>query len=292
MTGGEEERAHTARNATVPARALREAAVQRERQVIPEEAAAASAVVRLPLLRPPLLGLLAMAACGAAADRDAAHAEVWEVAAFWAGFLLPLLDWLAVARRRRNSLRDVMGTHQILGQLGLVLLTTLAVLGARMGWLAVRLWLDPAWGEGAPTSLDVQDPRLELPLFVVVVVVGPIAEEILFRGILFRRLLRRWPPLLAALGSSLLFGAAHFDLVGSTLMGLALVALYVRTRSLWVPVAAHALNNLLAMSSQAALFERILDLGWLIAALPLAAVPWLFLLFRSSLRQLAAFPRG
>jgi membrane protease YdiL (CAAX protease family) len=185
-----------------------------------------------------------------------------------------------------------MGTHQILGQLGLVLLTTFAVLGARMGWLAMRLWLDPEWGEAAPTSLDVQDPGLRLPLLLVVVLIGPIAEEILFRGILFRRLLRRWPPLLAALGSSLLFGAAHFDLVGSTLMGLALVALYVQTRSLWVPVAAHALNNLLAMLSQAALFERILELGWLVMALPLAAVPWLFVLFRRSLRRLPAFPRG
>ena len=59
-----------------------------------------------------------------------------------------------------------------------------------------------------------------------------------------------------------------------------------------MPVAAHALNNLLAMLSQAALFERILDAGWLIAALPFAALPWLYVLFRRGLRQLASFPRG
>lgn len=236
--------------------------------------------------------MLALGACGTVAERDAARAQAWQVAAFWAGFVVPLLDWLWVARRRRYSLRDVMGAHRILGELGAVVLTTLAVLGVRMGWLAVRLWLDPHWGDGAPTSLDIDDPWLQLPLLIVVIVIGPIAEEILFRGILFRRLLRRWPPLLAALGSSLLFGAAHFDLVGSTLIGVALVALYVQTRSLWVPIAAHALNNLLAMLSQAELFGRILDVGWLIAALPCLAVPWLFVLFRRALSQLPHFPRG
>jgi membrane protease YdiL (CAAX protease family) len=248
--------------------------------------------VQLPLLRPLLLGMLALGGCGLAADRAPAHDEAWRVAAFWAGFTVPLVDWLLVARRRRHTVRDVMGAHRIVGELGAVLLTTLAVLGVRMGWLAARLWLDPEWGEGAPTGLDIESPMLQLPLLIVVVVVGPIAEEILFRGILFRRLLRRWPPLLAAFGSSLLFGAAHFDLVGSTFMGLALVALYVMTRSLWVPVAAHALNNLLAMLSQAALFERILDAGWLVLALPFLAIPWLFVLFRRGVRQLSSFPRG
>ncbi len=247
--------------------------------------------MRLPVLRPVLLGLLALTVCGLAAERPGANGEAWRVAAFWAGFSLPLLDWLLVARRRRYSLPDVMGSQRIVPELASVLLTTLAVLGARMAWLAVRLWLDPDWGEGAPDGFQLEDPALQALLLIVVVLVGPIAEEILFRGILFRRLLRRWPPLLAALGSSLLFGAAHFDLVGSTLMGLALVALYVQTRSLWAPVAAHAINNLLAMLSQAALFERILELEWLLAALPLLSVPWLWALFRRGLRELPGFPR-
>lgn len=253
---------------------------------------AGTAVVLLPLWRPLLLGLLALVLCDAAAERAPAHGEAWRVAAFWAGFAAPLVDWLLVARRRGYSLRDVMGTHGIVRELGAVLLTTFAVLGVRMGWLAARLWLDPGWGEGAPTSLDIEHPLLRLPLLIVVVVVGPIAEEILFRGLVFRRLLRRWPPLLAALGSSLLFGAAHFDLVGSTFMGLALVALYVQSRSLWVPVAAHALNNLLAMLAQAALFERILEQGSWVAALPFIAIPWLYVLFRRGLHQLRDFPRG
>lgn len=252
-----------------------------------------SAVVRLPLLRPVLLGLAVLLASAAiAANRVPADDAAWRVAAGWAAFATALLDWVLVSRRRGYSLRDVMGAQRIPGALVAVCLTTLAVLGVRMGWLAVRLWLDPSWGDGAPTGFDIEDPLLRLPLLIVVVGVAPIAEEILFRGILFRRLLRRWPPLLAALGSSLLFGVAHFDVVGSTFMGLALVALYVQTRSLWVPVAAHALNNLLAMLTQVELFEQILDRGWLVAALPFAAIPWLYVLFRRALRAMVSFPRG
>jgi uncharacterized protein len=255
-----------------------------------QPATAGSAVVQLPLLRPLLLAVLALGACALGAEQDAAREEEWRVAAFWVAFFVPLADWLLVARRRRYSLSDVLGPHRIGAQLGLVVVTMLAVLGARLAWWSLRLWLTPGWGEGAPTSLDVQNPALQLPLTLVVVVVGPIVEEIAFRGIVFRRLLRRWPPVLAALGSSVLFGAAHFDLVGTTLMGLALVALYVQTRSLWVPIAAHALSNLLATFT-ALLFEPILERTWLLVALQLGCVPWLVLLFRRGLRQLPVFPR-
>jgi membrane protease YdiL (CAAX protease family) len=253
--------------------------------------ASGDAVVQLPLWRPLLLGVLALGACVFGSEHSPAREEEWRVAAFWAAFVVPLIDWLLVARHRRYSLRAVLGTHRIGGHVGLVAVTVLAVLGVRLGWWSLRLWLTPGWGEGAPTSLDVQTPALQLPLAVVVVVVGPIVEEIAFRGIVFRRLLRRLPPWLAAAGTSLLFGAAHFDLVGSTLLGLALVALYVQTRSLWVSISAHALSNLLALFA-AVLFEPILERTWLVVALQLLGAPWLFLLFRRSLRQLPAFPRG
>jgi membrane protease YdiL (CAAX protease family) len=248
-------------------------------------------VAQLPLLRPLLLGVLALGACVYGSEHSPAREEEWRVAAFWSAFVVPLIDWLLVARRRRYSLRDVLGTHRIGGHLGLVVVTVLAVLGVRLGWWSLRLWLTPGWGEEAPTSLDIQSPALQLPLAAVVVVVGPIVEEVGFRGIILRRLLRRLPPWLAAAGTSLLFGAAHFDLVGSTLLGLALVALYVQTRSLWVCISAHALSNLLALFA-AVLFEPILERTWLVVALQLLGAPWLLLLFRRSLRQLPAFPRG
>jgi len=79
----------------------------------------------------------------------------------------------------------------------------------------------------------------------------PLAEEMYFRGALFGWLRRNvsWPA--ALIGSSLLFGLGHMDslavAVSSFVLGLANAVLYERTRSIWVPVAVHALNNSLAI---------------------------------------------
>ncbi len=80
----------------------------------------------------------------------------------------------------------------------------------------------------------------------VAVLAGPLAEELLFRGLIYRLARRTWGPWPAALVSSLLFGLVHgepwflFGLVG---LGLVFAYLYETTGSLLAPVIAHALYN-------------------------------------------------
>lgn len=86
--------------------------------------------------------------------------------------------------------------------------------------------------------------------FVLVVIVGPVAEEIAFRGVLLDGLRRRFDPRLAIAVSALLFAAFHFDLwmlVPTTILGLALGWLAVRRRSLWPAIIVHALYNAVAV---------------------------------------------
>jgi membrane protease YdiL (CAAX protease family) len=91
---------------------------------------------------------------------------------------------------------------------------------------------------------------------------GPIAEEVLFRGYLFRQLYRRsgWPVRRAVLASALVFGLAHMGNirieglqswmfvageVGVTAAGGALFAWIVfRWESLWPAIGLHAFMNL------------------------------------------------
>ena len=78
---------------------------------------------------------------------------------------------------------------------------------------------------------------------------GPLCEELYFRGILYGAL-RRFGPLLATLGSSLLFAVVHFTPAAIPVLmviGIALALLYELTGSLWPPIAFHVLNNSLAM---------------------------------------------
>ncbi len=94
------------------------------------------------------------------------------------------------------------------------------------------------------------------------VLLGPFAEEVLFRGLLFRQLTRaaRWPPLTAMLVSGLAFGLAHYGNVEITSPGVRLVVLgqagttaiagvllawiVFRFDSLWPAIGLHAFLNL------------------------------------------------
>ena len=78
------------------------------------------------------------------------------------------------------------------------------------------------------------------------VVIAPVTEELVFRGLILRGLLGRWRPAAAILFSSGLFALVHFNPVQAPvalLLGLLTGWLYVRTRSLGLCILAHALNN-------------------------------------------------
>ena len=80
-------------------------------------------------------------------------------------------------------------------------------------------------------------------LLVVLVVVGaPIIEELFFRGLLLRSIQARWSDTLALVGSSVLFGLAHFELLQlPALVMFGLVAGYCaqRTGRLGMSIWAH-----------------------------------------------------
>jgi membrane protease YdiL (CAAX protease family)/GNAT superfamily N-acetyltransferase len=88
--------------------------------------------------------------------------------------------------------------------------------------------------------------------FCVAVLIAPVVEEVLFRGILMQRWARKWGTLTGVIVSSALFALGHVELLGHFVFGVAMCALYLRTRSLWVPIATHALNNFLASMVQLA----------------------------------------
>jgi glutamate-5-semialdehyde dehydrogenase len=78
------------------------------------------------------------------------------------------------------------------------------------------------------------------------VVIAPVTEELVFRGLILRGLLGRWRPAAAVLFSAGLFALVHFNPVQAPvalLLGLLTGWLYARTRSLGLCILAHALNN-------------------------------------------------
>ena len=83
---------------------------------------------------------------------------------------------------------------------------------------------------------------------VVAVLLAPLAEELLFRGILYPAIKRAGFRRLALWGTSLLFAVIHMNLVTFVpllLFALTLTLLYERTGNLLAPMTAHALFNIL-----------------------------------------------
>ncbi len=104
-----------------------------------------------------------------------------------------------------------------------------------------------------PPSEPIQElvfgePRAAVVAMTVVLacVVGPIAEEVLFRGVLFTALRRHTPRRWAMLISGALFAALHANIFGflpMMVIGCLLADVYERTGSLLAPVAVHMAHN-------------------------------------------------
>ncbi|MCC7553264.1 MAG: CPBP family intramembrane metalloprotease [Methanobacteriaceae archaeon] len=80
------------------------------------------------------------------------------------------------------------------------------------------------------------------------VVVAPIFEELLFRGIFLQRLHIVFKITTAILITSILFGIVHNfgGIISAIVFGICMCILYVKSQNILVPIFAHFLNNLFA----------------------------------------------
>jgi|GEM_PF-606213 membrane protease YdiL (CAAX protease family) len=90
-------------------------------------------------------------------------------------------------------------------------------------------------------SETISDSRVNL--FIFIVLMAPVLEEIIFRGIIFTRFSLKWGNKKAILVSSLIFGILHVDPIGATVFGVLTCILYIRTNTLIVPIVLHSMNN-------------------------------------------------
>ncbi|HWE60936.1 MAG TPA: type II CAAX endopeptidase family protein [Chloroflexota bacterium] len=97
------------------------------------------------------------------------------------------------------------------------------------------------------STLDATQQPVMLALVVVTgLLLTPVIEELLFRGVLYQALRRRMPVGSAALISALIFAVMHGQLlllIPFTVMGVILALIYERSGSLWPTILVHACNN-------------------------------------------------
>ena len=116
-------------------------------------------------------------------------------------------------------------------------------------WAANRLpglHLKPEEQQAVHTLQMAVTMGSRVALGLITIVLAPVAEETLFRGILYPWIKRAGFPRLALWGTALLFAAVHMNLVSFvplSLLALVLTLLYERTGNLLAPITGHALFN-------------------------------------------------
>lgn len=87
-------------------------------------------------------------------------------------------------------------------------------------------------------------------ILLTIGIIAPIAEELLFRGLVFHMFNRHMNVKVALIIQGLLFGAFHMNLVQglyASVLGIVLGITYLLTGTLWIPIIIHIINNSVAL---------------------------------------------
>jgi len=175
-------------------------------------------------------------------------------------YLLTMGVVLLLLRRHSYSLSQGLGIRGT--DIGLAAALVVGAAFLARGFASVWTGMMVVAGFDPPANLDVTTwfptTALGLTLMIIMaVVVAPIVEETIYRGILFPALRPHVGRRLAVLLSALAFGLAHVSLVWllvpTAFLGILLALAFEKTRSLSVAIAGHALFNLLAVVALLAL---------------------------------------
>jgi membrane protease YdiL (CAAX protease family) len=120
----------------------------------------------------------------------------------------------------------------------------------------------------------------------ILLVFGPVLEEVIFRGFLLNRWWNKYGLWRGIIFSSLAFGILHTDPIGSVVFAVVLSLIYVKTKSLIGPFIVHMTNNglvLLMLLVEGAVFgslepqtlDQFQSYWWLAPVGAAVSIPWL-----------------
>ena len=141
----------------------------------------------------------------------------------------------------------------------LILILAIPIVVTLIGWILTFIynvlwyWIFGELSIDADMGTNWESNSIDIALlFLMVAIVGPIAEELMFRGYILDAINRKHSDWTAIIWSSILFGLIHFlggfFYIGATLIGGIMYGwIRVRTGSLLAPIACHMMWNMLAL---------------------------------------------
>ena len=156
----------------------------------------------------------------------------------------------AITRIQARKEKVFVNTHLV--NLELIMLTALTILSINIIFTPLVFGSIGLSTDSEKSALDkILEEYILINLFLVVVL-APIAEEFLFRRLIYAYLRQKIGVPLAFLISIGLFSAIHFELIKvihTLVLGSFYTFIYERTQSVLASIIAHALNNLFAISA-------------------------------------------
>ncbi len=127
---------------------------------------------------------------------------------------------------------------------------------AQNGLNEVNIWVDkqlppPPWFLELFNKIFESDYGI-YGAVLKVVIIAPVIEELIFRGIIMHGLMRNYPKLIAIFFSGLLFALFHLNpwqFPATFILGMLLGWVMIRTRNIFACIAGHAINNGLVLLS-------------------------------------------
>jgi membrane protease YdiL (CAAX protease family) len=146
---------------------------------------------------------------------------------------------------------------------------------------AAAAWIYQAVGSAGFDAVSSDQEQSSLPLLLLTaVILAPLGEESLMRGIAFPALRKHWPPLASAFVTAAVFSILHGNLVQIALtvpLGILLAFVYEAVQRLWPVVTMHVLFNLAGFIVPKGLVDGIANPA-MIGVLAAGAVVLLFAL--------------
>ena len=120
---------------------------------------------------------------------------------------------------------------------------------------------------GSDSGFDVIGFVLQ---FILAIIIAPISEELLYRGVFFNRLKIRTGVYWALLISSAIFGIGHYygedplmHVIWAMIFGMLMCTLYLKTDNIMICMAVHVLSNLSVYFSEAGFFDLLFSFNGL-----------------------------
>ena len=164
---------------------------------------------------------------------------------FWAGVMTLVIFWIRFAVRKKNILKEVECKKIAKEGILPIIVTALSmnvVLSMVIGYFP---W-PQGWMEAYMENSSIIDGSLMS--WLMAVVMAPVLEEIVFRGLVYTRLKKGMPAIAAAIVASLAFGLCHTGIIWviyATALGLVMTWVFEKYQSLAASILFHFSFNLM-----------------------------------------------